>query len=156
MLDDLRRIVRALRESSRDAEQQLGVTGAQLFVLHVLKTQGVLSLNELAARTHTHQSTVSAVVKRLVEVGLVTRVTSSADARRVELSVTERGRTLLQRAPFAAQDRLIVGIQRMPVEKRRSLVASLRTLVNEMGLDDQSPTTMFFEDEGSLVPQTRK
>ena len=62
VLDSLRRIVRSLLESSRRAEQQLGITGAQLFVLEKLAAARALSLNELAERTHTHQSSVSTVV----------------------------------------------------------------------------------------------
>src|SRR5262245_46150204 len=85
ILDDLRRLVRVLRESSRAAEAILGVTGAQLFVLKTLAGEPVLSLNTLAERTRTHQSTVSVVVKRLVARGLVTRTTSSVDARRIQL-----------------------------------------------------------------------
>src|SRR5262245_44102891 len=99
VLDDLRRIVRVLRESSRAAEGQLGVTGAQLFVLKALAEAPALSINALAERTRTHQSTVSVVVRRLVEHGLVKRSVSLTDGRRLELSLTRRGRTLLSRAP---------------------------------------------------------
>lgn len=144
VLDDLRRIVRALRESSRAAEQKLGVSGAQLFVLRSLADVGTLSLKQLAARTRTHQSTVSVVVKRLVERGLVARVTSDADARRLELSLTKRGRALLGRAPLAAQDRLIYGIDRLSSKDRKALAVSLRRLVSAMQLEDEAPH-MFFD-----------
>jgi tetratricopeptide (TPR) repeat protein len=63
----LREIVQALRESSRRAEQRLGISGAQLFVLEKLADAPSQSLNDLAARTFTHQSSVSTVVARLVE-----------------------------------------------------------------------------------------
>ncbi|MDB4974722.1 MAG: hypothetical protein JWN48_3063 [Myxococcaceae bacterium] len=146
MLDDLRRIVRALRESSREAERTLGVSGAQLFVLRTLSASHALSLNDLAARTRTHQSTVSVVVKRLVEAGLVTRATSAADARRIELALSKRGRALLERAPLAAQDKLIAGVERLPQKQRRALQSALRGLVQAMQLTDELPS-MFFEDE---------
>jgi DNA-binding MarR family transcriptional regulator len=58
VVDDIRRIVAALRASSRGAERAVGVTGAQLFVLQVLAREQALSVNELAERTRTHQSTV--------------------------------------------------------------------------------------------------
>lgn len=144
ILDDLRRIVRALRESSRAAEQKLGVSGAQLFVLRSLADVGTLSLKQLAARTRTHQSTVSVVVKRLVERGLVARVMSESDARRLELSLTKRGRALLERAPLAAQDKLIYGVERLSVKDRKALALSLRRLVAAMELEDEAPA-MFFE-----------
>jgi DNA-binding MarR family transcriptional regulator len=154
ILDDLRRVVRKLRESSREAEQRLGVTGAQLFVLRTLSHEQALSVNELAARTRTHQSTVSTVVRRLVERGLVTRKASAEDARRVALSVTKSGLALLAKAPLAAQDDLILGIERLSREHRRTLASSLRTLVTSMGLDAQEPA-MFFEEEPAETAKKR-
>jgi DNA-binding MarR family transcriptional regulator len=147
VIDSLRRIVRALRESSRAAEESLGVSGAQLFALQALARSPNLSLNELAARTRTHQSTVSVVVKRLVEQGLVRRNTSASDGRRMELTVTRRGAALLERAPHAAQERLIAGIDRLPVRERRMLASALERLVAAMAATE-GEATMFFEEEG--------
>jgi DNA-binding MarR family transcriptional regulator len=143
-LDDLRRIFQVLRESSRESERTLGVTGAQLFALRALADRS-LSLNELAARTRTHQSTVSVVVKRLVASGLVKSAPSPQDARRLVLALTPRGRSLLARAPSAAQDRLIQGLEKLPSSQRLALSGSLRALIHEMGLEAEAPA-MFFED----------
>lgn len=111
ILDDIRRIVRVLRESSRASQRNLRVTGAQLFALKALAHAPTLSLNELAARTRTHQSTVSVVAMRLVRAKLVKRMTSKQDARRIELAVTAKGHALLAQAPPAVQERLIDAIQ---------------------------------------------
>ena len=148
ILDDLRRIVQVLRESSRTTELKLGVNGAQLFVLKALAGSRAISLNELAARTYTHQSTVSVVVKRLVDRGLVSRATSPLDARRVELALTRSGRTLLARAPRATQDRLIEGLEKLPGRERQALATALHHWVEALQLDDQEPPAMFFEEEG--------
>src|SRR5437763_1011424 len=59
IMDAIRRIVRVLRVSSRACEKQVGLSGAQLFVLHKLEEAPALSLNQLADRTRTHQSSVS-------------------------------------------------------------------------------------------------
>ncbi len=145
VLDAFRRIVQVLRESSRAAEQELGVTGAQLFVLTTLRDGGALSINELAARTRTHQSTVSVVVKRLVEAELVRRQTSDVDARRVELSLTPRGRALLTRAPMAAQERLVAAVEGLPARERATLAKTLERIVSTMAASEGAPP-MFFED----------
>src|SRR3954468_12674201 len=81
VLDGVRRIVQSLRESSRRAEKRVGMSGAQLFVLQKLEEAPAQSLNDLAGRTHTHQSSVSTIVARLVERGLVTRMRSPRDGR---------------------------------------------------------------------------
>lgn len=155
ILDDLRRIVRVLRESSRAAEQRLGVSGAQLFVMRTLASERGLSLNALAARTRTHQSTVSVVVKRLVAAGIVRRRASRVDGRRLELELTPRGRKLLARAPLAAQDRLIAGVDALPVPRRRALAAALASLVVAMQLGGDEPS-MFFEEQSSARLARRK
>ena len=58
VLDSIRRIVRLLREGTRASEDAVGLSAAQLFVLQKLDPAVPLSLNELAARTLMHQSSV--------------------------------------------------------------------------------------------------
>lgn len=144
VLDAVRRIVHALRESSRWAEKHVGLSGAQLFVLQTLAGSPPISVNELAARTHTHQSSVSTVVSRLVDAGLVKRTRSADDARRAELSLTPKGRRLAGRAPHAAQQLLIGGVEKLPARRRRLLASTLSELAAAM--DDIERPAMFFEE----------
>lgn len=152
VLDALRRIVQVLRESSRAAEQELGVTGAQLFVLTTLREAEPLSVNELAERTRTHQSTVSVVVKRLALAGLVRRDASDLDARRVVLSLTARGRALLARSPGTAQERLVASVEAMPRSERAALASSLGRVASAMA-DGEGAPPMFFEDGPRAKPK---
>jgi DNA-binding MarR family transcriptional regulator len=146
VLDSVRRIVRLLREGSRASEEQVGLSAAQLFVLQKLYGAPSLSLNELAARTLTHQSSVSVVVRRLVERGLVQRRPAPHDARRLELSLTKRGQALVGRAPGAAQDRVIAAVETLPARTQTALAASLEALVRALGVHDRA-APMFFVDE---------
>jgi DNA-binding MarR family transcriptional regulator len=151
VLDSLRRIVQALRESSRRAEQQLGISGAQLFVLEKLADAPSQSLNDLAARTFTHQSSVSTVVTRLVERGLVSRQHSAGDSRKLELVLTPRGRRMAAQTTGAAQERLIASIERMPARSRRQLAALLAEIVGQMDVTERRPR-MFFDDDRTRRP----
>ena len=72
-------------------------------MLQQLAAAPAKSVNELADRTYTHQSSVSVVVRRLVEQGLVARRRASDDGRRRELSLTAAGRRLVARAPMPAK-----------------------------------------------------
>src|SRR3954467_11986630 len=80
-MNELRRIVRIIRESARGAEKVGGVSGAQVFVMHCLQG-GPRTITELARATMTHQSSVSVVVQRLVDRELVTRGVADGDRRR--------------------------------------------------------------------------
>ena len=144
VLDGLRRLVKSLREGSRAAEQTLGLSGAQVFVLQALAKTPSLSLNELAERTHTHQSSVSVVVTRLVARKLVQRAKDPDDGRRLVLRLTARGQQVLKKAPGATQDRLIDALDRLPAAERRGLASSLAKVAALMELPSQAPE-MFFE-----------
>jgi DNA-binding MarR family transcriptional regulator len=141
----MRRIMHALRSSARRAEARVGVTGAQLFVLQILAESPALSMNELAERTVTHQSTVSTVVNRLVRRRLVTKSRSPEDGRRVELRLSPKGKALVQRSPEVAQSRLIEGLRALPETEGRELARMLRRLVTVMGAAGE-PAEMFFAD----------
>lgn len=146
VMDSIRRLVRMLRVSARASERLVGISGAQLFVLQQLADAGTCSIGELAERTLTHQSSVSVVVSRLIERGLVSRRASETDGRRAEVALTPAGRTLLRRAPPMAQAHLIAGLRRMEAAQRGALAQALLVLVREIGADTQVPT-LFFEDE---------
>jgi DNA-binding MarR family transcriptional regulator len=147
VFDPLRRLVHALHVASRETERRLGVTGAQLFVLTQLRATPSLSINALAERTMTHQSTVSVVVRRLVRRKLVKKVRAQDDARRVELTLTPAGIALLRRAPEVLQVRLASAIGELGTAERRSLAHGLEHLVGELGVGN-APPAMFFETLG--------
>jgi DNA-binding MarR family transcriptional regulator len=147
-MNALRALVRALRISTRAVEKEIGISGAQLFVLQRLEDAPARSVNELAERTSTHQSSVSTVVSRLVERGLARRTASAEDGRRMEISISEQGRTLLRRAPRTAQTAMQEALQRMDPAQVRSLAQGLQALVHEGGFSE-TPPPMFFEDDGN-------
>jgi DNA-binding MarR family transcriptional regulator len=145
VLDAVRRIVQALRASSSWAEKHVGMSGAQLFVLQAVAQRPAISVNDLAERTHTHQSSVSTIVGRLVDHGLVSRTRSATDGRSVEVSLTKQGQRVVGRAPDVAQERLIRGITRLSAVRRRQVAESLGEVARAVGGDERTPN-MFFED----------
>jgi DNA-binding MarR family transcriptional regulator len=153
-LDAVRRIFRALRRSSRQSERTVGVGSAQLFVLQQLAASPASSINELAERTYTHQSSVSVVVRRLVEQGLVVRNPGQGDRRRRELKLTPAGKRLVQRAPVPGQVRLIEGLLTLPATQLRALERLLMRVVRGMGASEETPE-MFFSGESGPGAQSR-
>jgi DNA-binding MarR family transcriptional regulator len=151
VMNALRRVVRDLRLGAREAERAAGVSGAQLFVLQALREADASSLGDVAERTLTDQSSVSVVVRKLTERGLVAAETSREDARRVELRLTAAGRRLLGRYPEPTQARLVGALERLTSAELSGLREGLDALVREMDLGMTEPR-MFFEDE----PRRRK
>ena len=144
VLDGIRRIVQALREASRESEHLTGLTAAQLFVLRRLSEMDGASINQLAARTFTHQSSVSVVVSRLVARKLVERRNDPRDRRRRRLTITGAGRRALMMAPAAAQERLIDAVVQLPGAARKTVARTLAAIADGM-VAERTPS-MFFED----------
>jgi DNA-binding MarR family transcriptional regulator len=153
VLDSIRRIVQILRESSREAEKR-GLSGPQLFILRTLAETPGLSLNQLAERTRTHQSSVSVVVARLVEQGLVARSTAAGDARRAELRLSLEGLQRIRSAPRTAQERLVAAVDALPRASRMRLASVLDALVRELDVGDEHPE-MFFHDSARRARKAR-
>ena len=130
VLDSLRQIVRSQRIASRAAERELGLSSAQLLVLQRLAHVESMSLNELAEQTQTHQSSTSVVVSKLASRGLLARVRSKGDARRLELSLTPRAKALVRKTTPVTQDRLADSLTRMSKSELKQLSGLLKKVVS--------------------------
>lgn len=132
IVDALRLLVQTLRTSGREAEQELGISSAQLYILQELADQPAQSINQLAERTYTHQSSVSMVVQKLVDSRLVTRTSAKGDARKLSISLAAGGRAMLKKSPKSGQSRLMNALRDMPRSERNDLAHSLASLVKTL------------------------
>jgi DNA-binding MarR family transcriptional regulator len=142
-LDAIRTLVGALARSARSVERRTGITNAQLFVLRQLAECGNLSLNQVAERTLTRQSTVSIVVSRLAEQGLVRRARAANDRRRLDLSLTAAGRRVLAHAPEPATGRLLTALDELTDTQLTALKDGLDGLVAALGLERRAARMLF-------------
>ena len=145
-MNAVRSIVRSLRVNTRAIELKMGISLAQLFVLQQLAERPAESLNELAERTATHQSSVSVVVRRLVLRGFVSRSPSVLDKRRIEIDLTPSGRQLLAGAPVTIQGQLMAALHDMSRDDQIALAGLLERWLHAANVDIASPP-MLGEDE---------
>jgi DNA-binding MarR family transcriptional regulator len=89
-------LLRVARELRKETEQ-LGITGHQATLLWLVKRSPGLSLAELAAEEGISAPAMSGHVDRLERAGLLERVRSTEDRRRVGLELTDEGAKLLRR-----------------------------------------------------------
>ncbi len=146
IMDSLRRIVRSLRQASRKSETTCGLRAAQYFVIQQMKKHAPLSVNDLAAHTCSHQSTISVVVDDLVKLGHVDRTPAPKDRRKMILTLTPSGLLIAKQRRATVQDQMLQGLKKMPSRKRRQLAVLLEEFVIQSGLNEQTPH-FFFEME---------
>jgi DNA-binding MarR family transcriptional regulator len=146
ILNSIRQLVRSLRLFDREAQTKHGISAAQMFVLHALSEEDGISLNALAERTATDQSSASVVVQRLVDGGYLTRTAKQEDRRHIVLRITPKGRTITRRSPPPAQQRIIAAVEAMPPRDRKAFARMLETFVEEVG-GKAKKVPMLFEEE---------
>ncbi|HUD95286.1 MarR family transcriptional regulator [Sphingobium sp.] len=81
----------AIGRAYRPMLDRLGITYPQYLVLHALWEQDGGTIGQIAERLSLESSTVTPLVKRLEAAGFLVRARSTADERRVEVRLTERG-----------------------------------------------------------------
>lgn len=116
-------------ESRRLAREQcarLGVTATQLNVIKLLDEIGELSLSELSRRIAAQNSTVTGIVDRMVQSGLVVREQSADDRRVWRIRLTDKGRAVARKVEVAPWDLLRRAIDALERREKEQLVAILR------------------------------
>ncbi|MFJ4252271.1 MarR family winged helix-turn-helix transcriptional regulator [Microbacterium sp. NPDC090003] len=78
--------------------EPLGLTHPQYLVMLALWERSPRTLNDLAADLAMEPATASPLVKRLEADGLVARERSAEDERRLDITLTDAGRALRERA----------------------------------------------------------
>jgi DNA-binding MarR family transcriptional regulator len=122
-------IQRELERQANDAMRPLGLTGPQADALAVIGQAGPLSLKELGELLIAEAGHPSRLVDRLVESGLVERVAAGDDRRRVELSLTARGRRREKRVLAAREQLMELGREAVGDRDLQPTLERLRELV---------------------------
>ncbi|MFB7250333.1 MarR family winged helix-turn-helix transcriptional regulator [Microbacterium sp. NPDC056234] len=103
------------------------LTYPQYLVLAVLWSEGEQTIGSLGDAMQLDSGTLSPLVRRLEQAGLVTKARSAADERVVTIQLTEEGRALrTELAPVRAQVAELAGIH--DDAHRRRLIAELQEL----------------------------
>lgn len=105
----------------------LGLTYPQYLVLLALWEKGNVTVSELGARVQLDSGTLSQLLKRLEQAGIISRKRDvGGDERRVLISVTEQGQALKIAAAGVPAD--MVSVMDTPYEELADLTARVTTL----------------------------
>lgn len=154
IMDNLRRVFKAINDRSKLAERTAGVTGPQLWALKVLGERAPLHVSELAVRMFLHPSTVVGILDRLEAKGLALRRRLSRDRRVVNVELTARGRELVLRMPAIAQEMLLNGLQTLPKRDLRTVARGLQIQVRLLGAQGLPPQLLMSHEVN--LPRERR
>jgi len=126
--EELRPAILRLARNLRRETEALGVTSHQATLLAVISSTPGLSLRELAEAEGISAPSLSGHVDRLEAAGLIRRVRSSDDRRRVGLELTKEGRAVLRRVRALRTTWLADRLGRLSDDEREALERALPAL----------------------------
>ena len=101
VLRRFRVVFSAVRSHFKQIEKQVGLGGAQVWALSVVRDQPGVGMGELARCLDVHQSTASNLVRSLQKKELIRMDKDATDKRHVHLHITPQALALLADVPDA-------------------------------------------------------
>ncbi len=140
-LKALRRIMRASELGNRALAAQTGLTPSQFLVLQEVVERGEPTPGELASTLQFRQATITNITDRLEQSGLVTRLRSDQDKRRIHLRATDKGLAAIEQAPTLPQARFSASFAMLPDWEQAMILAGLHRLGDILGVSikDSAP-----------------
>jgi DNA-binding MarR family transcriptional regulator len=132
---ELRPVLLRLARELRKETEQLGITARQATLLWLVKRRPGLSLAELAAEEGISAPAMSGHVDRLERAGLIERIRSHDDRRRVGLRLTEDGARLLRRVRARRTTWLADRLRALEPAEIDAIETALPALVHLLGDD---------------------
>jgi DNA-binding MarR family transcriptional regulator len=125
------------RRIAREQSSRVGISPTQLNVLKLLDEIGELSLSELSRKLAAQNSTVTGIVDRMVQAGLVEREQSETDRRVWRIRMTEKGVAIARRVPVAPWAVLHRALDRLDEHEKQTLVKILSKLATFVAAEEK-------------------
>jgi DNA-binding MarR family transcriptional regulator len=138
VLRRFRVVFNAVRAHFKQIEKQVGLGGAQVWALSLIRSQPGIGLGELARGMDVHQSTASNLVKALMTKGLVRADKGQQDKRQVQLFVQDEALALLDRVPGPFEGVLPEALDKLPGSTLQQLDRDLAELISLLKADEST------------------
>ena len=132
VLISIRRIIQSIDLHSRYLVRHFGLTVPQLIILQEVSNKKEMSVNEIAKAVSLGQPTVTGILERLENRGLITRRRSQSDKRKTYISVTVACNQLLKKAPPPMQEHFIDAFTSLHDWEQSMILSSLQRIVTLM------------------------
>lgn len=132
----LRRLIRATDLHSKQLVRTAGLTASQVLLLQAIDDKESATSSELARMISLSQATVTTILDRLEERGLVSRQRSTRDKRKVYIFLTDQGKKVLAAAPAPLQEHFIRQFRQLQEWEQTAILSSLQRVAQMMDASD--------------------
>ncbi len=132
----IRRLIQARELYTKELSKKYSVTDAQLNCVVALQECGPLRPSQIAGVIMVKSSTVTGIIDRLEQKGLVVRLRNSPDRRAITIELTEAGKKLADNAPPPIQQKIMDGLRELPRAHIERIVDGLTMLTHMLDVQD--------------------
>jgi len=132
----IRKLMQAGEFYTKELNKKYQVSAPQLNCLLSLYENGPLPPSQIAKHIMVKSSTVTGIVDRLEQKGLVKRFRNSPDRRIITIELTDSGKNLAQNAPPPIQQKIIDGLKKLSIDELDQIILSLTKLTDMLDVQD--------------------
>lgn len=132
----LRRIIHATDLQSRRVAKECGLTIPQVMVLNSIDLLGDVTVKRISDEVSLSQATVTTILNRLEDRGLLERVRNAEDKRIVNARLTPAGKTALAASPPLLHEHFIERFEQLSKQEKARILASLQSVAGMMDAED--------------------
>ena len=138
-MDNIRRVFQVVNEQSKRVERETGLTGPQLWAVKIISERESMRVSDLAKAMYLNPATVVGILDRLEKRGLIGRERCRSDRRVVNILLTPEGQRLVTDSPEVASNKIIHGLEALPLEHLAMIHTGLDSLVSILDARDLTP-----------------
>ena len=132
----IRRLMQGNYLYNKELNKTYQVSAPQLSSLLALHENGPMPPSQIAKYIMVNSSTVTGIIDRLEQKGLVERSRISPDRRVITIALTEKGQELAKNAPPPIQKKIVDGLQKLPPNEIEKIVQALTKLTYMLDVQD--------------------
>ncbi len=138
ILTNLRKIIRMVNLESKRIEKEYGISIPQLLCLSYLNEKDSFQAThkEIKDFLQLNASTVTGIINRLEQKGLVARLPRQQDRRVGYITITAKGAQLLKETPEPLHEKLTMKINKLSAEQLQELKGAFQTIINFLNIDE--------------------
>ncbi|HEX4855251.1 MAG TPA: MarR family transcriptional regulator [Limnobacter sp.] len=134
-LISLRRIIRATESGARELAKKADMATSELLTLQSVADNPGVSPGELAKALSLSPVTSTVILQKLESRGLIQKIRSKADKRRLEVVLTDKGRHEVNDAPSSLQTRFAERFSQLEPWEQHLIAAVLGRVTKLMGAE---------------------
>jgi DNA-binding MarR family transcriptional regulator len=131
--NQIRKVEKCAYRYSQELRRTFGITGPQMGILRMIPADSSMTLSEIAKKMGLHITTTEGIINRMQRCNFIKKQKSIQDKRVVEVSITAKGKKILNEAPIGSMGQFYRNLKTISDQEAQQIYQSLTRIVELYG-----------------------